>query len=71
VFQNRPYVAGVAEMPFPRLLFELVDHFDGQAQGGGCHWLRLHPMAGPHLCAGVVGVVVHRDMGGLREPGVI
>jgi len=23
--------------PFPRLLFELVGHFDGQAEGGSCH----------------------------------
>src|SRR5580658_7454620 len=45
-------------MPGSRLPFELVDYFDGQAQGGGCHRLRLDPVARLHLRAGVVSVVV-------------
>jgi hypothetical protein len=56
--KDGPDVAGVAEMPGSGLPFELIDHVDGQAQRGGCHRLRLDPVARLHLRAGVVDVVV-------------
>src|SRR5580704_4397505 len=51
-------IAGVAEMPGSGLPFELLNHLDRQPQRGGCHRLRLDPVARLHLRAGVVRLVV-------------